>query len=283
MNEASQQPAPVGELFSRVYLERGAPLQDDPRFRNRLDAYLSSRHRDDYGKLSAYLKLEAGLVVPFYSGHFQLAKFFTEFSIGDVLTAITLIWRYLRATYSAPFIPAKNWHAFVSRALREENMGYQLDERCGVHYFVDEEFERNRASALKCLEAPRYAGVRAAFEAAHSYLDAQPTDTKASVRSAFESLEILARLMDPASKNLNKFMVENKLKPIALAVVSEPTEESTVTKLFDGLALMVDGLHNYRHGQPAEQPVAPSLTMAVYVISTVAAALRWLTALDTQQ
>jgi hypothetical protein len=46
---------------------------------------------------------------------------------------------------------------------------------------------------------------------------------------------------------------------------------------------MVDGLHNYRHGQPAEQPVAPSLTMAVYVISTVAAALRWLTALDIQQ
>jgi hypothetical protein len=206
------------------------------------------------------------------------SKFFRESPIEHVLNAITLIWRYWNGTYEQD-----NWRKFVSRALREENMGYQLDVRCGVHYFVDEEFERNRVSMLKCLEAPRYSGIKSAFEQAHGYLDAHPSDTKASVRSVFEALEILARLMGPTSKNLNKFMVENKLKPLALAGVTEPTEQATISKLFEGLAQMVDGLHNYRHGQAAEEPVAPSLTMTIYVISTVAAALRWLSALDAQR
>jgi len=280
MNETPQQPAPVGELFSRVYLERGAPLQDSPRFRNRLDAYLGG-HAADHRDLSAFLRREAGLIVRF-PGYYDFTALFTNEPIEHVLDVITLIWKYFVLTYQNRRV-ADAWHAFVSRALREENMGYQLDERCGVHYFVDEEFERNRVSTLACLETPRYSGVRTAFEAAHGHLDAAPIDTKASVRSAFEALEILARLMDPTSKNLNKYMVENRLKPLALAGVTLPSEADTVSKLFDGLALIVDGLHNYRHGQPAEQPIAPSLTITIYVISTVASALRWLTTLDAQQ
>lgn len=291
MNDMNQQSAPVGDLFSRVYLERSAPMQDNPRFRIRLAAVLEGYPRN-HKEISVYLQREAGLIVRHVGANHQFSKFFTQSPIEHVLDAITLIWQCLRAAYQqyssrAPqqraYPAADDWHAFVSRALREENMGYQLDERCGVHYFVDEEFERNRVSALKCLEAPRYSGVRAAFEAAHGYLDAQPSDTKASVRSAFEALEILARLMDPPSKNLSRWMVENKLKQLALDGAADATERDTVAKLFGGLAQVVDGLHNYRHGQPTEQPVAPSLTMAVYVISTVAAALRWLTVLDAQE
>ena len=165
--------------------------------------------------------------------------------------------------------------------MREENMAYSLDEKCGVHFFVDEEFERNRITALACLASERFAGVRAAFEQSHSYLDAQPSDTKAAVRSAFEALEILARLMDTESKNLNKWMVENKLKPLALAQAVDATESTVLGKLLDGLAISVDGLHNYRHGQGSEQPVAPSLSVAVYVVSSVAAAMRLLVAVDS--
>lgn len=224
---------------------------------------------------------------------YNFSDFFAKTQIEFVLNAITLIWRYLVGKYpewvksgklESPYVyaypKAEVWRAFVSRAMREENMAYTLDERCGVHFVVDEEFERNRVSVLKCLESPRYAGVRAAFEGAHRYLDAQPTDTKGSVRSAFEALEILARLMDPQSKNLNKWMVENKLKPLAIATAVEDTEANTIEKVFDGLAHLVDGLHNYRHGQGVQQPIAPSLTVAVYVISSVAAALRWMVTID---
>ncbi|MEO8157921.1 MAG: hypothetical protein ABI648_09005 [Betaproteobacteria bacterium] len=296
----SHENKPVGELFARVYLERGAPTQDNDFFRNRLEAYLSSNHYKDYAELSKYLKQEAGLVVPVtYQQQFGLYYNFPDFlsktRIEYLLTAMTLIWRFLRQKYpqatraSKPGIQfetiypqADAWHAFVTRTLREENMAYALDEKCGVHFFVDEEFERNRVSALRSLEAPRYAGVRAAFEAAHGYLDAQPPDTKASVRSMFEALEILARLIDPQSKNLNKWSTENKLKELALSGVTDATERDSIAKTFDGLAQWVDGLHNYRHGQGVPRPVAPSLTFAVYVISSGAATLRWLADLDTR-
>lgn len=302
MNDPKQNavaPIAVGELFARQYVERGAALQDNPFFRNRLDAFLQSNHYKDYADLAAYLRQESGLVVEtFYSDtyknvYYKFTDFFSNTKIELILSAVTLIWRFLRKysqalttrnsaspfTYTYPSADA--WHAFVARAMREENMAYTLDEKCGVHFFVDEEFERNRVTALSCLTSARYEAVRAAFEQAHSYLDAQPADTKASVRSAFEALEILGRLMDTQSKNLNKWMVENKLKPTAMAKAQDATEALVVDKLFDGLALAVDGLHNYRHGQGSQQPIAPSLSVAVYVLSLVAAALRWLVAIES--
>ena len=49
-----------------------------------------------------------------------------------------------------------------------------------------------------------------------------------------------------------------------------------VAGLFDGFADWVDALHNYRHGQPSKQPVAPSEEVAIYVLSSGSAFLRWL-------
>lgn len=293
-------PVAVGELFARQYIERGAPVQDNLLFRSRLDAFLQANHYKDYAEIAAYIRQESGLVVETYwsdtfkSVYYKFTEFFTKTKIEFVLSTVTLIWRFLHNKYPQMvrnensktsvwvqgYPKADAWRAFVSRTMREENMSYSLDEKCGVHFFIDEEFERNRVTALSCLTAARYAGVKAAFEQAHSYLDAQPSDTKASVRAAFEAVEILVRLMDSQSKNLNRWMVENKLKPLALAQAFDPTESAVIDKLFDGFALVVDGLHGYRHGQGSQQPVAPSLTVAVYVVSTVAATLRWLIAID---
>jgi len=147
--------------------------------------------------------------------------------------------------------------------LREENLAYSLDDLCGVHYFIDEEYERNRVSVLRGMESPRYSGLRAAFESAHAHLDAQVPDTKASVRSIFEAIEILARLMDPQSKNLNKWQVQNKLKPLVIASAADPIEGECFGKLLDGVAEWVDAVHLYRHEQGVETPVAPSLELAV--------------------
>ena len=301
-NVPKNAPQPSGELFSRLYVERGAPTQDSEFFRNRLEAYLVGNHFKDYADLTAYLKQEAGLIVPtsylekFGSIYYNYPEFFSKARIELLLSAITLIWKYLRIKhaewqknvkpdppYVQKFPKADAWLAFVSRAFREENLAYVLDEACGVHFLVDEAFERNRVSALKCLEVPRYAGVRSAFEAAHSYLDAHPADTKASILSSFEALEIQARLMDPTSKNLNKWMVENKLKPLALASAGDSTEVTAIGGLFDSVALAVDALHMYRHGQGVQQRVAPSLSVAVYVASLVASTLRWLVTLDQAQ
>jgi hypothetical protein len=128
---------------------------------------------------------------------------------------------------------------------------------------VDEEFEHNRLSILRCLETPRYAGVRMAFESAHKYLDIESRDAKAAVRSMFESLEILTKLM-VETKLLNKWVVENKLKELAKSIYAgDETAVKTIGIIFEGFARWVDGPHNYRHGQGKVDPVDPPLGFAI--------------------
>lgn len=130
---------------------------------------------------------------------------------------------------------------------------------------------------MQTLDDPKYNGVRDAYEAAYRHMDSDPPDTKAAVRSMFESLEILVRQMVPTAKNLNEWLVKNTLKEECLRLCSsEPTALNVASKLFDGFADWVDALHNYRHGQPSEQPVAPSEEVAIYVLSSGSAFLRWL-------
>ena len=154
--------------------------------------------------------------------------------------------------------------------------------RAEVHYLVDEEFERNRASTLAVLDQRRYAGVRAAIEDAYRHMDSNPADTKAAVRSVFEALEILVKQMVKTS-NLNKWVVENRLKERCLALYAgNPVGATVVGGLFDSLALWVDALHNYRHGQVDDEPVAPDESLCVHIISVCSSYIRWLTELDGQ-
>ena len=97
----STPPIAVGELFARQYVEREAPFQDNPLFRSRLDAFLQANHYKDYAEIAAYLRQESGLVVgTFYSDtyksvYYKFTDFFSSTKIELVLSAITLIWRFL--------------------------------------------------------------------------------------------------------------------------------------------------------------------------------------------
>ncbi len=159
-------------------------------------------------------------------------------------------------------------------------MGYRLDDKCGVHYLIDEEFERNKISAIRILQDPQYSPVLAAFEDAHRHLDSIPPDTKAAVRSLFESTEILTKRMVTTPRLTNK-VVKTKLKEIALKIYSaDQTAQKVVNHLFNGFAEWVDGMHNYRHGQDDPEPVAPPMDLAVYIFSSGTSFLRWLVEID---
>lgn len=270
-----------GKRFSQVYLERGTPARDSARFRNRVSAYywqnLHGQHKD---KIRTLLQKETGAEVPFVAGGYSVAGFFKKAELRDVLDAITLIYQHLIASGWKSL--AGDWKTFIERAFQEENIGYRLDRACGVHYYVDEEFERNRFSTLAVLEEPRYSGVKAAFDDAYRHLDSDPPDTKAAVRSTFESLEILVKQM-VETKNLNKWVVENTLKNKCLKLFQDdPTAAKVVAEFMSGLACWVDGLHNYRHGQAAEEPVSPNEEVAVYILSSGSAHLRLLINLNNR-
>lgn len=281
VEELAEEEKPVGELFSLVYCQRGTPLEDSERFRRRLGGYLLGHVSDLISRAEVYqfihyLTTETGLEIPL-RGMGSVADFLLNVEVTDLLNCITLIWRYFRSG-SRLYTQGEMWRNFVKRALKEENMRYRLDPSCGVHYLIDEAFEANRVAILPALQDPRYAGVRDAFETAYQYLS---SDTKAAARSMFESLEIMARLMVTGQKNLNGWLVLNKLKPMALTLYEKDKTASTVTEgFFEGLAKWVDSVHNYRHGQGQEEPVSPPLDLCVYILSSGTSFLRWLIDVD---
>jgi hypothetical protein len=271
-----------GTRFSLVYLSRGAPACDSQRFRNRLAAYYWQHlHETGAGGILQTLQKEAGIEIPYILnfGH-SISDLFKKGELRDVLDSITLMYQFLMGTrWKAD---AAAWKSFVRRTLREENVGYSVDDQGGVHYFADEEFERNRESTVAVLDHPRYTGVRAAFDDAYRHMDSDPRDTKASVRSIFESLEILVKLM-VETRNLNKWILENTLKEKCLVLYNaDPVGKKVTAELFDSMGRWVDAGHNYRHGQTADEPVAPDEQLAVHILSTGSSYLRWLTQMDRQ-
>jgi len=265
-----------GQRFSLLYLDRSEPVRDSQRFRNRLDAFywdkLAKEHKKDIQNI---LKKEAGIEIPYLQNFgFNLSDVFKKNELRDVLDTITLIYQCL-IEKRWPSV-AEEWKGFVERCLREENVGYQLDRKCGVHYFVDEEFERNRFSTLIALNDPELLGVKAAYEDAYRHLDDTPADTKAAARSIFESIEILVKQL-VKTNNLNKWVLDNTLKEMALdTLANDDTERNVISGMFEGMGLWVNGMHNYRHGQPEHQPVEPSEELAVYMLSSGSSFLRLL-------
>ena len=262
------------ERFSQLYLERGNPTRESTRLRNRLAAYFSENLSTNYNYPSQKLyEAETGAVVPRRGQGWIFSDVFREAELRDVLDAITIVYRVVSAANNRT--RAADWLTFVARSMREENVGYTVDSIGTVHFHVDQEFERNRSATLAVLQLPQFAAVRAAFEDSFRHLDALQSDTKAAVRSMFEALEILARLVVPEAKNLNKWLVENTLKQKCLiAARGDAVEKKVLAGLFDSFADWVDALHTYRHGQAVEEPVAPSEEMSVHILATGSAYLR---------
>lgn len=274
----SNKETPIGKRFSHVYIDRGEPQKDSERFRKRLGGYIDQHFHDYRKEISRTIKRELGVDVPTpFTGYYDVANFMIKSALRDVLDSITVIWNILDEG------DASEWLVFVQRVFEEENLGYRVDEQGGVHYFIDEEFERNRVSALSCLTKPRYAAVEASFEDSHSKLDSKPSDTKGSVRSIFEAVEILYKLLiDSKEKDrLNSSGVRSNLKPIVGKLYgNDKTALTAAEHLLDGLCDWIDALHMYRHGQKVEEPSNPPMGLAIQMLSSGATYLRWLAEID---
>jgi hypothetical protein len=277
----NNQETPIGKRFSHVYIEKGKPQKDSERFRRRLSAYYNENLEKYYGlSIVKEIEKELGVDVPFNVAGYSVGDFFEKSELRDVLDLIKIIWDILnvRGRLYAP-----GWLEFVQRVFEEENLGYRVDERGGVHYFVDEEFERNRIFALSCLTGSRYTAVAKAFEDSHQKLDSQPPDTKASVRSIFEAVEILYKLLTDAQERdrLNSSGVRNKLKSMIQKIYEkDETARKVAEHLMEGFCDWIEALHMYRHGQKVEEPSNPPMELAIEILSSGATYLRWLVEID---
>ena len=273
---------PKGELFSRIYIPKGDPLPDSPRFRVRLAAkaseisYSHSKFQLGFSKL---VEGELGVKVPFVkwgtSGNWSIGLFFEKAEIRDVLDGISLLARFVVDKGADYYV--QQWVDFVARVFVEENLHYRIDEKGGVHYLVDREFERNKNTVLSCLGG-KFSAVEESLDAAFSRLGRKPFDTKAAVRDIFEAAESLTKQITNSGHDLTERFVNAKIAPMVKRVYGgiDRSANSAGDILLIGFSQWVNAAHNYRHGQKDTKVIAPPFELAVLLLSQGASYIRWL-------
>jgi hypothetical protein len=275
---------PTGKRFSHVYLQRGSPASDSERMRRRVAMLFSEfnlHSRMPHDRLGHLLESELGVTLPRSMGAYSLEDFCAKCELRDLLDSITIVWRGL-SSYDTGL--GLKLVAGVRRILEEENVGYRVDDKAGVHFAVDQEFEHNRSSTISGLAGSRYKAVLDAFQTALGALDKVPPDGKIAMRSVFEAIEILFKLLCPNAPRLGRGEIDQHLKPVIDRVfASDPIACRSVHKMVASLGDWVDGVHFYRHGHGVEERSAPPLGLAVMTVSTAASYLRWLAEIDEKQ
>ena len=269
--------------FSQLYIERGAPLPDSPKFRVRLAQYLGEYGYDHCNQLAGELTKELGIESSTRAvGAAALAGILKSADVHDVLDSVTVIYDYFgRATYD----PAQStyWMEFVRRVFVEVNLAYVVDDSCVVHPLIDREFSRNIASAIASLGIPRYEGARHAFEAAEAKLEQTPADFKGAIRDTFEAAETLTKLISASGKALTSGFVRSELElRVQRLYKADAVATAVGTRLCQSFGDWCDAAHPSRHGQKVEDPVSPPDELAVLLVSQGASFVRWLVDLDVQ-
>lgn len=262
-----------GPLFSRLYLERGTPQSDSKRFRIRFGAMLDDTPFSR--KYTADLILrEIGVRVP-SSGipgriTFSYAPFVRDASLRDLLDVITLIYKSIDGQNRENARQA--YISFVNRSMREENLGYRLDENGIVHFYVDEEFERSRTSLISGLSGDAHKGALEAFEAAHSALLA--SDTLNAVRRSFDAVENIFKLRFGVPR-LGASEINKHLTPLFAQAYSGRVGHAA-GRLAASFAEWANAAHQFRHAPGEAEPSPPTMDVAILMVSQAAANLRWL-------
>lgn len=265
-------------LFVYRYMDRAAPRGESARFRVRISAAfpdIALVRTKVYGDLQS----EAGIKPHTSQWGVSWDHFFTKNPMEEVLTAITITFQQLKRNR---YQIAGGYLSAVARALAEENMGFRIDADGAIHYAVDEVFEGERAALLAVLNAPPFAAAKRAYESVYRHMGSQPPDTLAAVRATFDSVEIVARQLCPAHKNLHVKLCRGELRDLCLQTIGgDEIEQKVWTGMFNGLVEWVDAMHTIRHGQPRN--TAPLTEgFAVYAISSGSAYLRLLASVALQ-
>ena len=268
-----------GMRFSHAYLARGEPHADSVRARRRISSLMLAISESARDGLGILLERELGVEIPSFYGY-DWHGFFRSCELKDLLDTITIAYQHF-VKGGRPTI-ATNWIQDVTRVLQEENLRYRIDPHGGVHFSIDEEFERGRAASIAALQGPRYANVADAFEQAYTALAAVPPDGKGAIRATFSSAEGLFRLMFTSSPRLTASEIDKHLGPYLQSVFAADTTVSGATsKLLAKSKDWVDAAHFYRHEPGKEEIAQPPLSLAINLVSLGASYIRWLAEIDS--
>jgi hypothetical protein len=262
--------------YSQLYIERGKPQQDSERMRNRLSVFVSNylKQADTRLAIIQKIELEQGCRVPFGATGYMLNRFFEKAELRDVLDGMSAVLKVLSMNQQDRL--AAHWRAHVARALQEENMAYRLGDDGIIHPFVDNEFERNRTTALLALNDMRFGEARNDFEQAFRHL--RNGEGKQAIRMMFPAVETAAKVLHPAAfARLMPNEVDKHLLPrLESKYAGNQPASNAGRALLKAFKEWIIASQPYRHGQEVQEPAEPPQDFVVAHLSSGAVFLRWM-------
>ena len=261
------------QLFSRLYLEKGKPQPDSERFRIRVAAQLKKTSFNT-AQVARLVAEELGVNFPQSASssrkEYYVDTFVRKSEVRDLLDFITLVSQNLQSDNQSA--ARQVFTDFIERAMREEGLGYRIDQAGGVHFYIDEEFERSRVSILLGLSGAEYLAAREAFQDAHKALLA--SDTLSAVRRSFDAVENVFKVRFGVPR-LGASEIKSKLAPRLSAEYSGRVADAA-SRLSASFAEWTNAAHQFRHAPGEADPSPPPLDIAVVMVASAATNLRWL-------
>jgi hypothetical protein len=271
-----------GELFTELYVQPGPRVPDDMRARRRIGSlFREAAFHGEHENVARFVEGRLGVRLEHGGDHaFYWDRFIQSCDIKDLLNTITLVYRFLQRMTRSQW-----WLAAIREIFSQQHLAYEIDDHGTVHPAVDQEFQRNRVSAIAALQSSRrYDNVRASFERVSTELIVTAPNYKEAWRATFGAVEALFKLMFPSAPQLNADRIRDDLGPLVQRVYAQDAVgRRAAAKLLAAFSDWVDGAHFYRHEQGAEEPAQPPSDVAILAISHGAGLLRWLVGLDQTQ
>ncbi len=275
---------PAGQRFSHLYLQNEDILRDCPRMRRRVASAISDCFGDNNDSVSAgsFLEAELGIGITSVNGYHVFVdwkNFLGNCELRDFLDVVTLIYRL--AIQTGRQYRFRGYQESISRIFRECNVGYRLDDQCGVHPFVDAAFENSRANAISGIGGERFSAAREHLEQVELALMIEPPDSRQAIRFVFDAAENIFKMMFGGVTHINKAAIRDNLRPrVEANYTGQPAVKNTMLKLCDGFNNWVEAAHFFRHANGQPEPAQPPQELMVLMISQGYGWVRWLAELD---
>lgn len=275
-----KQERPLGQLFTKVYRDRGEAHHDDPRFRVQVhQAFCELLGKQDF-EAAQYLRGTAGIELPpQISSYFQWETYFKKCSVEDLLDLITHIARFAEGL--RPSSKRSNWVERVQQAIETHNMAFEIDVRGGMHHKVDAAFQRSAEMTLSCLADGKFEAARSEVEAALDFLTQTRPDPKMAVVNVFMAAENVFKLVAGTETALTKSSITQDLRRLCQkrSADIDPVANRSINSLISSVGDWVDACHPYRHGQKDTGIVAPPIDLAIALVTTGIDHIRWMVSL----
>ena len=234
-----------GELFRRNYVRPDQKVSDSPRARRRILQVDRALHENRQYEFVKLVEGELGVKFP-GAGYPNHEKFWTDADIDDFLSAVTLLHR----------VAEHRKLDALRRIFEEEHLRYRIDDQGGVHYLIDEQFERSVAASIDGLGSAKYEAARHALEQTLDGMSGANPSGKSLISGVFEAVEsaFLARIQPANVNRLNDQSINNHLRPIFVGrYANAPDADDKIDRVLELLKAWVKTAHPFRHGVAFDQ------------------------------